>query len=1212
MREPEGGATGGKAEPGPKGKDPKRKGREVQLTALMARVRRHLLGRFVAAVALWAGASVAALLLLALLLAGASGWPQGTVVPLLLHGAVLAGAAGIVVAGVLWVRRTLSERRLARLVEEGADLPRGAVLGALELSRSVPPGMSADLATTGLRRVAEGVASHPTRQLAGEEHRRLSRAIRSGAVAVAAALPWAVIAGVLAPERAALAWSGIVQPYGLMAEPAYPPLAVSPGDREVLRGEDVEVSVEAVGRDVVTFHHRPDGEVVTEEALPVRGGRASVTIPAVDAPLEYWVQAPDGDASPRYRITPLDPLLLSDLRVEVRFPPHTGQPPEEYRGSPPPLSVPAGSELRVEGRANRPLASASLVWQGEGESEAVGEDDAGEGGGAGDTAAERDAAGEDVAGEADAAGAVRSPGPQLEVDGSGFRGSWVPERSGVWSWELDAEEALPVTAAAETLSDLQLTVIPDEPPTVRLLHPEREADLPLSFRQRVEIEATDDYGVDRVELVAWTVRRRSGEAGEPRTHAMPAGEAREIRLRPVLDASGWELRPGDEIRYYARAVDNAPSPAEARSEEHVLRVPRAAELRRASERALTDAAGRVEELSQRAAEAAQETRALERQSRSGSDRGRERGAGRQEDVDFRQAEEVRSALDRQEQLTDEVEALEAELGELAEGLREAGIMDQELEADLQELRELLDELASADARQQLEEWREAVDEGDRRRAMEALQDLEGSQEEFRDRLEEALERFRRAAAEEDFRALSEEARELAADEQELAERFREGEDLEEDARAQDDLRDRTDELAKGMEALEERLAQLGEVEAGERAAQAREEAEAAREGMEEAAQAARSGEGEEAGDRAEEAASGVESALEELMESQEEMSQQWDEALLEALERTAQDALSMARLQSEVGAALSGASRSGRQSLRRTETALMEGTRNLARNAAIATSMAPALGRELDAAIGRALDAMGETATALGRLGLPTSSATGRVAAGRATEALNQVALIALAQASALQDGADSEGMGDLMSALQELAGDQEELADQSGEMMEMDPGAEGFEDAMQELALGQEQVAEALHELAERPGGEVDPLGDLEAMGEEAREIAEELLQQRLEPEIRERQEDLFHRLLDAGRGIQREGETDQREGTTAEAVERPLVDPLRPEDVGRIRFPPPGGEALQGLTPAQRRLVLDYFERLNRRAPQEAPGSRPDGPDGPEGPDDGDGGGG
>jgi hypothetical protein len=122
--------------------------------------------------------------------------------------------------------------------------------------------------------------------------------------------------------------------------------------------------------------------------------------------------------------------------------------------------------------------------------------------------------------------------------------------------------------------------------------------------------------------------------------------------------------------------------------------------------------------------------------------------------------------------------------------------------------------------------------------------------------------------------------------------------------------------------------------------------------------------------------------------------------------------------------------------------------------------------------------------------------------------------------------------------------------------------------------------------------------LGDLRALEQEARQIAESLAGGRLDPETRRRQERLFHRLLDAGRTLEQEDEmSDQREAKSAGAVEARDVQPLSAEAVGAIRFRLPDAAILQQLGPAERQLVIQYFERLNRETPpsSEAPAPAP-----------------
>jgi hypothetical protein len=84
------------------------------------------------------------------------------------------------------------------------------------------------------------------------------------------------------------------------------------------------------------------------------------------------------------------------------------------------------------------------------------------------------------------------------------------------------------------------------------------------------------------------------------------------------------------------------------------------------------------------------------------------------------------------------------------------------------------------------------------------------------------------------------------------------------------------------------------------------------------------------------------------------------------------------------------------------------------------------------------------------------------------------------------------------------------------------------------------------------------------------------------------ERQERLFRRMLDAGRTLQGQEQDDQKErqSKTGSQEELRLPPALRAqlEDDGRqVRLPT--WEQLQGLSPEDRRMVLEYFRRLTER---------------------------
>jgi hypothetical protein len=1120
-------------------------------------VRAYLLGRARLALGLWLGAALAGALALAWVAVAPDGWRQGTSAPLLIDVLIV----GLCASAWLVQRRLagswLGERNLASSIEQEVGMAPGILRGSLELARTLPHGVSAGLAD----RAAQNALGHlrgERRALAGGMTHEVGRWMRRGGLGLILLMPLVVVLTVVAPGRSLMAWAGLARPFELMARPTLPALVVTPGTIEVPRGFDVPMHVSAPGRTTVTVNWQAAGDVALEEMIELDGDRGSFVFRSVSARTDYWVQAPDGAMSPRYELQPVDPLLVGDLIVRISFPLHTGRSPEEYGIVVPPLRVPVGSVFSFEGQASRPLLSAELERIGAGPEAGL------------ETGAE---AGPQIGAEVEAPAGV-----EMSVNGRGFEGRWRPRVSGMYEWRFTGVDGEP----AEILPPpLGLTMVPDSAPDISVLLPGRDTLLPVSLRQPLVLEAADDYGLDHLALVVYRVTA-FGDRLTPVEQPIPIGGTRGALLRPVIDLTSWELLPGDTIRYFARAVDNAPIPNVSETREYVLRPPTAADLRREAQERLDEAARGVERLASRAEERAAETQELESELSNQRDpESQSQTEESEERLDFEQQEDVREALEAQEELLAALDSLEMEMAELNRDLEATGLADPELQAEIRELQRLLDELAPESLEERLSELAEQIDEMTAEDAEEALRNLAGDQEALRDRLEAAIEQFERAAMEQDFRATAAEAEELAQQEQALADAMEEGDSPELRAEQQEALEARAQDLNESVDDLQERLAEAGEERAREAVEQARNQGQQAQQSMSEAAQQARDGEPQEASETAQQAADTMSQMSQQLQEGQQQMAQQNMEAAQEALEQTATDALSLAREQTALQDRMGGASPEDLANMRSDEAALLQGVRNMADNLSAEMSGDQA-GNEVAGQIGQAMEAVEETLDALesqrGDRPSPTS------AAGQAVAALNQAARMAAAAAKVPGQGRQGQSGEEVTEQLQQIAQQQGSVNQRTGQITPMRLGQQARMKQLRETAASQETIANQLSELADRPADQAQTLGDLEAMALEAQALAERLAREILDVETLQRQETLFHRLLDAGRSLEKDEYSDERESSAPGQFERNEVEVLSAEDMGALRFQPPPAEELQRLSPAQRQMVLEYFERLNR----------------------------
>lgn len=1092
-------------------------------------------------VAAWCGAAVLVLLVVAVAAAGGGGWSAGSPGPLL----IVTLIAATVPAGI-WAWRRLgrhwcAEHRVTRAMDRIAGLDAGAVLGGLELSRAAPPGTSPGLRDLALEQVGSRLDGD-SQTLSGPLGQRVGQRVRRGLTAFLAALPAALLVLAVAPARTVQAWGGLLNPLAVLVEPLLPPVTVEPGTIEVSRGAVVEVTAHAPLRDSVTLRWDVTGQVTRAETVTLAEGVGRTALPPVGAETRYWIEAPDGAASEVHVLTPVDPLFVNEFTIEITHPPHTGLPPEEYQNEVPDLALPAGTHLRMRGRGSREIGAGTLL----------------------------DEEGREVL--------------DLEVRGAGFEGGWVPSRSGTYTWRFS--DAAGGNAAA-TPAPLVIEIVPDLPPVVAVVYPGVDTIMPVGLRQPLVIHAGDDYGIERVEIV---VRRISsfGESDEPVVHRVELGGAAGAIVRPVLDVSSWTLTPGDTIRYLARAVDNNPSPRVRESVEYALWIGGATELERAAEEELSRAAEGVEELAEEARRAEEEARDL--QARSEAEGNRD---GREDQARFEDREEIARALERQEEMMAAVDSLQRELADLRDALRDAGLADPELQDRLEELENLLDQTAPEDAQEELDALAEQLAEMDPEELAAAMEQLAEDRERLRQRLEDSLEQFRDAAMEQDFRATGEEAEELAEEQEILAKAMQEGGDEALRAEQQEALEARAEELQKQLEELQQRVQEAGEMQAGAGVQEARQQLSQARQQMQQAAQMMQQGQQQDAGQQAQQAAGDLSQVAQQLNQAQMQMQMQQMEAIRAALGRTAADALALARRQTELRGEMHGASPDELAALRADEAAIAQGIRNLAENYARDTEMAAPGARDLLTAVGEAMEQLDGTIAAMENP--RTQGPSPAAAAEQVVRTLNEVAQMAMTsgQQQGQPQGAASASE-QMIQQLQQLAEQQGEIMQDASALTPMRLGEETLKEQVEEVAERQEQVAEDLDELNQEGTEEGDPLGDLSAMAEEARRLAEALAGGRLDPEVLRRQERLFHRLLDAGRTLERDEESEERESEQPGGFTREGVSALGAGDLNVLRYALPGAAALRALPPAQRALVVKYFERLNRRGETGREGGR------------------
>ena len=421
-----------------------------------------------------------------------------TAARLLVYGAFVAVAVRFL---LIPLRARVRDQHVALYVEEREPTLDAAVVSAVDVSTGrAGPGASPALS----RRLVETAVERCHSVEAGRRIDRRSLRQLSGAFAGALAVVGAAV--LVGPPFLRHAAPFLLVPWNARAESPYA-IEVRPGNATVARGSDQSVTARLRGFDSdrveVAVLSGSEGEW---RRLPMSRDEAGegyqLMLFDLDAPTRYFVDA-SGVRSQVYELGVADLAHVKRIDLEYQFPGYTGLSPKKVEDGGD-IAALRGTRVTVSVVPTFPVPGGRLVLEG--------------------------------AGTVDlAAAADGSLSAVLEVSRDGF-----------YKVELAGREGLKPASP-----DYVIEVLADQPPSVTFRKPGRDARVTSIEEVYTELQAEDDYGLGRLELVY------SVNGGPEEKKLLYRGGAGRKSLTAghtfFLEELGMEV--GDFVSYYAKASD---------------------------------------------------------------------------------------------------------------------------------------------------------------------------------------------------------------------------------------------------------------------------------------------------------------------------------------------------------------------------------------------------------------------------------------------------------------------------------------------------------------------------------------------------------------------------------------------------------------------------------------------------------------------------------
>jgi hypothetical protein len=437
------------------------------------------------------------------------------------------GLIGLAAAALAWCQRWVWRRRdlraLARLVQSRHRRLGDRLLGIVELANEQQhdANFSPALYHAAIRQVAQEASQFDFRlSVDPAPAQRAGSAFAAVAVILGAALAAVPAAYFNSFERWAAPWAGIPR-YTLMRLEGLPPQMTVP------HGEAFEVSGQVNYRSFWK-PRRVVGMFPGQAKLEGNVAEGRVRLPVTGQVEKGVLRVRLGDAEALVRVEPVHRPALQDLRAEVALPEYLHYTNETESIQDGALTMVEGSSVTFRGRVSRELSAASML----------------------------------IGGETNA---------ELRVEGGNFASrptapSGMAEIIFNWRDVLGLSNATPLRVAAVALKDAPPVVdMPDMPHEMAMLE---------SDSLRIEVQASDDYGVRDLGL-SWEVESDQPLAGSTTTEMKNMMEA--PNLKKAAHVFRWSpallrIPAGTAVELEGFARDYYPQRARSRTQAHRLRV----------------------------------------------------------------------------------------------------------------------------------------------------------------------------------------------------------------------------------------------------------------------------------------------------------------------------------------------------------------------------------------------------------------------------------------------------------------------------------------------------------------------------------------------------------------------------------------------------------------------------------------------------------------
>ena len=302
--------------------------------------------------------------------------------------------------------------------------------------------------------------------------------------------------------------------------------------------------------------------------------------------------------------------------------------------------------------------------------------------------------------------------------------------------------------------------------------------------------ASDDYGLENLSFNIIRTDERGGQISETETLLNP--EFREIQYDHVLDINELQLKPGEKLSYYFEVFDNDAINGSKSAKTAVMEFekPTVEQFEEQEQENEEDIKDKLEKSLEESKKIKEELKKM-----------REKLLQKQE-PDWEDRKEFEKLFERQKEVEKALQEAKEKFEENLKNQEEFTERSEEIQEKMERMQELFEEAIDNETQELMDKIQELLEELNKEDMIQAMEDMQMSEEAMEKNNERLLELFKNLEMEKEIQDMTDKLNELAEEQEELAEK------TENSSESQDSLQEQQEELNKEFEQLQEKMDEM--------------------------------------------------------------------------------------------------------------------------------------------------------------------------------------------------------------------------------------------------------------------------------------------------------------------------------------------------------------------------------------------------------------------